>query len=478
MTPEAVAVGLAPDALRRARWSGLAAVDVVSVDRVEAFAFDDGSRLELVEAVAADGARTRLTLPSDDPLLPASPGPWLALHRLATEGGIARGDRGGRLAGIPVAAGPPARDAEPGGGDLVRRSEADQSHTSVIVGGAILKLYRRLPAGPNPEVELLAALADVGDPALPVPPMRGSVEHRPAAGRPNPVAIVQDFLPDASDAFEDVANEIAADLARVVASEADARVPRPIAPASLALAGATGAALARLHAALAAIDRPGFEPGPPTPVERAAWHARARRRVAEAIETLRERDPEVAALVAGVEDGIVADLAALDDGGPATHCQRIHGDLHLGQVLATARGVVFVDFEGDPLRDPEERAAPGPGARDVASLLRSLDHVARSGRRRAGEALGPAVERTAGATAAGARMDAALDDWIGAARRRFLDAYRAAAPPDPVDPALLRALELEKAMLELRYAAAFLPGWLYAPVAALPGLLAGRESPS
>ena len=143
--------------------------------------------------------------------------------------------------------------------------------------------------------------------------------------------------------------------------------------------------------------------------------------------------------------------------GRAELRQRIHGDLHLGQVLATPRGALLVDFEGDPMREVAERCRPASPLRDLASFLRSLDHALRSGIRRVGVRQGAplAPERVASAEA-----------WLADARFAFLGAYG-----QPVDPVLLRAHELEKAMLEFAYAATFLPSWLYAPAGALGTLL-------
>ena len=97
----------------------------------------------------------------------------------------------------------------------------------------------------------------------------------------------------------------------------------------------------------------------------------------------------------------------------ATMLQRIHGDLHLGQVLPTPDRVVIIDFEGDPTRDPEDRRSISSPLRDVAGMLRSIDHVARSGMRRA---------RLPGG-APGNAGSGALEEWIEAARAAFMAGY-------------------------------------------------------
>jgi predicted trehalose synthase len=131
-----------------------------------------------------------------------------------------------------------------------------------------------------------------------------------------------------------------------------------------------------------------------------------------------------------------------------------------------------VDFEGDPLRTIEERRALDSPLRDVASMLRSLDHVGRSAGRRA-------VERHGGRVASPG-LD--LTEWLRRSRERFLGAYRAglraSGAPIVVDPTLLRAFELDKECREFIYAATYLPSWLWAPTEGMLGLfdpdVAGR----
>ncbi len=143
---------------------------------------------------------------------------------------------------------------------------------------------------------------------------------------------------------------------------------------------------------------------------------------------------------------------------------RVHGDYHLGQVLIAGDGYRVVDLEGEPLRPIEDRRAHGSPLRDVASMLRSLDHVGRSAGRRAAARNGGPLETTG--------LD--LDAWLRRSRERFLEAYRAglrsAGSPIVVDPALLRAFEIEKETYEFIYASTYLPSWLWAPTEGMRGL--------
>ena len=116
-------------------------------------------------------------------------------------------------------------------------------------------------------------------------------------------------------------------------------------------------------------------------------------------------------------------------------------------------GDALSDFDGDPLAPVAERMAPGPAARDVASMARAVDHVGRICQHR--------------------RPDRAADirAWIADARDAFLSAYRAAAPPGLCDERLLVPIEVWQECHEYRYAAAYLPHWRYVPDLALPELL-------
>ena len=148
---------------------------------------------------------------------------------------------------------------------------------------------------------------------------------------------------------------------------------------------------------------------------------------------------------------------------------RIHADLHLGQVLIADDGYRVIDFEGEPLRPIEDRRRLDSPLRDVASMLRSMDHVARSARRRAEERAGGRIERPG--------LD--VEAWIERARDRFLAAYartlKGSGAPIAVDLDLLDAFEVAKEAYEFEYAATVLPTWLWAPRDGMRWLLRTTE---
>ncbi|WP_128773748.1 phosphotransferase [Actinomyces oricola] len=333
----------------------------------------------------------------------------------------------------------------------------EQSNTSVVMpapaegqeaqgredgatGDVIVKLFRVLAAGRNPDVEVCVALAHDGWQQVPPPVAWSTLTWSdPDTGQEatTDAAVACAFIPRARDGFS-----LFCDLARQDDAGGPAR------RRAIELATDLAATTARMHAHLASAL--GTADGG-RPAELAAG---LRRRAAWALD-------EVPALIGdlpglqGRLDALLADLAALPRLAAAT---RVHGDYHLGQVLHTssAEGHWYVlDFEGEPLRPLAERSAPDQPARDVAGMLRSFDYAAAVGR-------------------------AQDPSWLPAVRAAFLRGYRDAAPPrtpeqERTEDCLLAALEFDKALYEAVYEARNRPTWLTIPVNGLKALLAGGE---
>lgn len=302
----------------------------------------------------------------------------------------------------------------------------EQSNTSIVFEEdgqptIILKLFRTLHHGENPDVTVQRVLSDAGSPF--VPRFLGSLEAEwPDVGRESGIArgtlgFAQDFIRDVRDGW-------------AVALEA-AREGRDFTEAARDL----GIAVAGVHGALgAALETVDAQPDDVTATA-AAWG----RRLADAATEV----PAVADRRAAIE---AVYQAALDRPWPPL--QRIHGDLHLGQVLAVpGGGWRIVDFEGEPLRPMEERAIPDLPPRDVAGMLRSFDY----------------------ASAVGGGPDAG--DWAADCRAAFVEAYAGAAGSVALDPVLLRALVLDKAVYESIYEARNRPDWLPVPLAGIDAAL-------
>jgi maltose alpha-D-glucosyltransferase/alpha-amylase len=341
-----------------------------------------------------------------------------------------------------------------GAGDVASASEAplgrDQTNTSTILGGRLLlKAYRRLQPGLNPDLELTAYLSE--EASFPgVPRLAGWAEVVTREAGVATVAMLQAFVADADDAYERTAEFLAGLVA---------------APGTVSMEWATevaadlGTLVAGLHAALVAppSDAPDLAPRPATRDELKAWRLAAHRNLNLAIPAVAAVDAEAGEELRREASAIVARVSRFEAVATTPLVMRIHADLHLGQILVGEDGYRVIDFEGEPILAIEERRRPDSPLRDVASMLRSLDHVGRSARRRAERRHGGPIERPG--------MD--VDAWIERARERFLAAYadglRQSGGPITLDLDLLDAFEVAKEAYEFVYAATVLPSWLWAP---------------
>ncbi len=393
-------------------------------------------------------------------------GAWRALGLAMAEGRtIAALGRGGETAapdaalvcrpapGLAAAWGTDAMDAVAIGALAVAEEAPlgrDQSNTSTVIGGRLLlKAYRRLQPGLNPDLELTAFLSEEAQ--FPgIPRLAGWAEVVTRDEGATTVAMLQAFIADAGDLYERTAEQ----LADLVA-----------APGSVSLEWATevaadlGILIAGLHAALASppADAPDLAPRDATHDELKAWRTEAHRQLSQAVATVAALDAATGAELRDEAAAIAARFSRFEAVVTPPRVMRIHADLHLGQILVADDGYRVIDFEGEPLRPVGERRRPDSPLRDVASLLRSLDHVARSARRRAEDRSGGPI------TEPGLDIEA----WIDRARARFLAAYaeglRHAGTPITLDLDLLDAFEVAKEAYEFVYAATVLPSWLWAP---------------
>jgi maltose alpha-D-glucosyltransferase/alpha-amylase len=271
--------------------------------------------------------------------------------------------------------------------------------------------------------------------------------------------MLQAYVADADDAYEATATV----LATLIAAPGNADLE-----AATRIAEDLGMLIAGLHAALASppADAPDMAPRPATHDELRAWRLDAHRQLDLAIRAVAAVDTEAAAELRRESAAIAARASRFEAVASAPLVMRIHADLHLGQVLVGGDGYRVIDFEGEPLRPVEDRRRPDSPLRDVASLLRSLDHVARSARRRAEARNGGPLERPG--------LD--IEAWIDRARERFLGAYAdglmRAASTIVLDLDLLDAFEVAKEAREFVYAATMLPSWLWAPREGMRWLLA------
>jgi trehalose synthase-fused probable maltokinase len=428
--------------------------------RIEALAVEDtvalgGGVLVIAGVTLDDGAVDRYAIPllpprPDAPVVDAldDPGFCRALVALVARGGRAAGVAG-EVRGRPTAVLHDVRldeaDVRPVGGE--------QSNTSVRFGERlILKHFRRLAEGVNPEAEMTRFLTErarfAGTPRL-----CGQLDYH-RGGSTMTLAVVHEFVAGARDGWEWTLGEL---LGRAHGQDT-ARVDELGGP-SLGALERLGQVTGGLHRALASDpDDPAFAPEPITAADVAGWTDEIRHRLDVARAVLgRARLADDLPLAAGLEG--------------LRGCVKIrhHGDLHLGQTLyrpATGDFVV-IDFEGEPLRPLAARRLKQAALRDVAGVLRSIDYAA-----------------AAAATAAGAEREPWARAWEAAAARAFVTGYRARTRGAPFVPgsdaafgAGVAVFELEKAAYEIVYEANHRPDWVGI---ATRGLLraASRLSPS
>jgi predicted trehalose synthase len=311
----------------------------------------------------------------------------------------------------------------------------EQSNTSVIVDGSppvIVKLFRTLYGGANPDVVVQSALAAAGSSRVPTPSgwIEGSWTRSDGSAVSGHLAFASEFLVGTRDAWRE-------------ASESLAR-GEDFGEQAYTL----GQATAEVHRTLA---------------ETLATEAASPARRSELIHALRVRADWACGQVedlAGIEREIRAIHDQLDELADFPVLQRIHGDYHLGQVLDVPdRGWVLLDFEGEPLRPISERSDPDLALRDVAGMLRSFDYAAHQ----AETSDLPPAEAIAWGQA-----------WSARCRDDFCLGYADVHGQDPREhAALLVALELDKALYEVVYEARNRPDWIDVPLRAVARLTGG-----
>lgn len=315
----------------------------------------------------------------------------------------------------------------------------EQSNTSVAFGDqSLMKLFRRVTPGQNPDIEILAALTDAGNEH--VAALYGWVDTE-LDGELLQLGILQQFLTTASDGWA-----LALASLRTLHGGLDESA-RDSGGDFAAEAGRLGAAVAQMHTSLASAF----------PTE--SWDGTRLGQLADdmsgRLDAAARVVPELAAHAAGLH-ALFDAVRQLDAPGSApVTAQRVHGDLHLGQTLRTAKNWKIIDFEGEPAKPLSERRRPDSAWRDVAGMLRSFDYAAESS----------LVDQEAPETDATARAR----DWAERNVRAFLTGYQDASGAE-LNQTLLTAYAADKAVYEAVYEARNRPTWLPIPLAALARL--------
>ncbi len=349
------------------------------------------------------------------------------------QGGPLRSASSAELAGYLKSSGEPS----------IRRITSEQSNSSVILDGwAIVKLYRNLASGLHPDLEMAEYFA--GTSFRSTPAFLGSLILGPGEGLASMLAVR--FERNSGDLWVYLTG-----LLGQLAQQANPELEAQVRTLTEQLATVTG----EMHLALAQGSSADYKPEPTSAEQVSQWQQQVLTEFDRTLESAAAQGWEGLPWLSGRRGQLQLQLQGLN-ALVGTNCIRVHGDYHLGQVLVAERGLLVLDFEGEPARPLRERRARQPALRDVAGMLRSLTYAATY------------VELNSRPAAQGL---ARLRDWAASARERFVQVYLETVggaggllPSRPQDTAAaLRTLELQKALYELRYELANRPDWVAVP---------------
>lgn len=313
---------------------------------------------------------------------------------------------------------------------------SEQSNTSIVFGSQyILKLFRKLSQGENPDLVLHRALRQVGCEHIAQP--LGSITGR-LDGRTTTVGMLQQFMPDAVDGWA-----MATTSVRDLMAEADLHADE-VGGDFAGEAQRLGQAVATVHADL---ERAlGTQSADAENIDRTV------RAMVSRLDSVVDSVPELRPYVPALREAFEQARETPD----AVAVQHIHGDLHLGQVLRTVQGWLLIDFEGEPGTPMAERIELRSPLRDVAGMLRSFDYAAHQ------LLVGQPEDH---------QLTVRALEWARRNRAAFTEGYAEAASESVGDPRkrgyLLRAFELDKAVYEVAYEHANRPEWLTVPLSSI-----------
>lgn len=372
-------------------------------------------------------------------------------------------------------------------------SRAEQSNSSIIYGDRyILKLFRKLESGINPDIEIGKFLTDRG--FTHIPAVLGEIRYE-SGGDVMYAGILQAFVANEGDAWKYTLDELSCffDRAlrektppeRVTAHPFDllceevSALERQIIGEYIESAHLLGTRTAEMHAALASRpDNPDFAPETFNSEYAAVAYGEMQHEADRAFQLLRDKQDtltgdaaESAKRLLRAEAQVLQRFSSFRNAKISAMRIRHHGDYHLGQVLYTGHDFVIIDFEGEPARPLSARRMKALAMRDVAGMVRSFSYAAYA-------ALFGQVEGVPADAASCARVEAWGTFWASTVSREFLKSYLSKAHgssfagTDAGEQRLLfDAFVLQKALYEVAYELNNRPDWVQIPLSGILGLI-------
>jgi trehalose synthase-fused probable maltokinase len=421
------------DHLIEQRWFASKAREVAHCDVLEEVSLGDGLKATFIETVFSPGTHEtyQMLLEGDgvQDVLAQRAGVLLELMR--TDADVQQGDSVLRFRSIEEIAEPGPAHPRPVG--------TEQSNSSVVFGDElILKVFRRVEPGINPDLEITRFLTQHGFAQIPRLAGWYEIEGRNLGAT---LGMLQHFVAGAHDGWELALEELGADP-----------------DAFLAKVRRLGEVIGQMHAVLGSdASDPAFAPEEPSAESLGLLTATIDEEIERIFLDLSDR--EEAAEIAGRGEEARDHLRTLTQVAVGGRVIRHHGDLHLGQTLYHDDDWIVLDFEGEPARPLAERRRKRSPLRDVAGMLRSFAYAT--------------------SAAAMQRGTVVPEAWEQRGREAFLDGYFRTVDPSLLPPGqaasqqLLAIFELEKAVYELRYELNNRPDWVRIPVAGILRLLDG-----
>jgi maltose alpha-D-glucosyltransferase/alpha-amylase len=380
-----------------------------------------------------------------------------------------------------------------------RLLRAEQSNTSVLYeDGYILKFYRSVEEGINPDTEITSFLTEKAE--FPnIPSYAGQIRYSHVSRRQYVLGMLQEYVPNQGDAWTFTQDHLHQFFENaMITKQTQQQVPEiTLSPLYvgygnipqllydciggyfLEMIHLLGRITGQLHLALTlGTDDPAFKPEPFSWHYQRSMYQSLRNLCRRTITTLKRSLPQLtgdirqqAQDIVDSEDKLLAEFAKLTRERLDTIKIRNHGDYHLGQVLYTGNSFVIVDFEGEPARPLSERRLKRSCLRDVAGMVRSFHYAAHNALH----------QQLASSEDDIAYLASWIDPWFRAVSGMFLSAYQNTIMPSSLLPSnkkslelLFRCLMLEKAIYEVGYELNNRPDWLSIPVQGVKQLLAGE----